>query len=371
MSTLNLIDLRKQFGDVVAVNNVSLAVGDGEFLCILGPSGCGKSTVLRMIGGFEQPTAGDVQIDGESVLHLPPNRRPTAMVFQKYTLWPHMRVYDNIAFGLRLRRISKAEIDREVRGALELVGLSGYDRRYPAQLSGGEQQRVALARALVLKPKILLLDEPFSNLDALLRVRLREELRAIQRRIRITAIFVTHDQEEALSLADRIAVMSKGRIEQLDRPSDIYATPQTLFVADFIGAMNLLSATVDGATLRIGASSLPSPRGLANGAATVAVRPEDVALVSPDRLNGLQGEHIWRGQIIQLSDLGHYRKAFAQVNGLGQLKLYLPKSALVNEGDVVALYPTRYLVYQNDGLPVEVKQPAIGETPIHNWPMAL
>lgn len=370
MSTLTLIDLRKQFGDVVAVNNVNLAVGDGEFLCILGPSGCGKSTVLRMIGGFEQPTAGDVQIDGESVLHLPPNRRPTAMVFQKYTLWPHMRVYDNIAFGLRLRRMSKAEIDRDVQGALDLVGLSDYGKRYPAQLSGGEQQRVALARALVLKPKILLLDEPFSNLDALLRVRLREELRAIQRRIRITAIFVTHDQEEALSLADRIAVMSKGRIEQLDRPSNIYATPQTLFVADFIGAMNLLNATVDGAILRIGAGDLPAPRGLTNGSATVAVRPEDVALISPERLNGVQRAHVWPGQITHLSDLGHYRKAFVQVNGLGQLKLYLPKSAPVNEGDSVALYPTRYLVYQNDGLPLEVKQPAVGETPIHDRPMS-
>ncbi len=359
MSTLTLIDLRKQFGDVVAVNNVNLAVGDGEFLCILGPSGCGKSTVLRMIGGFEQPTAGDVQIDGESVLHLPPNRRPTAMVFQKYTLWPHMRVYDNIAFGLRLRRLPKAQIDREVQDALDLVGLSHYGARCPSRLSGGEQQRVALARALVLKPKILLLDEPFSNLDALLRVRLREELRAIQRRIRITAIFVTHDQEEALSLADRIAVMSKGRIEQLDRPSVIYDMPQTLFVADFIGAMNLLNATVDGSHLRIGASTLPAPRGLANGPATVALRPEDIALVNADRLNGLQNWIVWQGQITQMSDLGHYRKAFAHVNSLGQLKLYLPKSVQVNEGNSVALYPTRYLVYQNDGLPVEEKPPAL------------
>src|SRR5512146_3310861 len=200
MSTLDLINLTKQFGGVTAVDHVNLSVGDGEFVCILGPSGCGKSTTLRMVGGFEEATSGDVQIDGVSVVDMPPNRRPTAMVFQKYTLWPHMRVYDNIAFGLRLRHTPASEIDREVKSSLELVGLSGYSRRYPAQLSGGEQQRVALARALVLRPKILLLDEPFSNLDALLRVRLREELHAIQRRVKITAIFVTHAQEEALSL---------------------------------------------------------------------------------------------------------------------------------------------------------------------------
>src|SRR3954447_15499819 len=177
MATLELVGLTKQFGSgVPAVYDIDLSVGDGEFLCILGPSGCGKSTTLRMMAGFEEPTSGDVLIDGVSVVDLPPNRRPTAMVFQKYTLWPHMRVYDNVAFGLRLRRMPQGEIDREVRQYLELVGLGAYGRRYPAQLSGGEQQRVALARALVLKPKILLLDEPFSNLDALLRVRLREEL---------------------------------------------------------------------------------------------------------------------------------------------------------------------------------------------------
>src|SRR5436305_1454517 len=216
MATLELIGLSKQFGttNAAAVHDVNLNVADGEFVCILGPSGCGKSTTLRMIGGFEEPTSGDVRIDHVSVADMPPNRRPTAMVFQKYTLWPHMRVYDNVAFGLRLRHLPQAEIDREVQGSLEMVGLANYSRRYPAQLSGGEQQRVALARALVLKPKILLLDEPFSNLDALLRVRLREELHAIQRRIHITTVFVTHDQEEALSLADRIAVLSAGHLEQ-------------------------------------------------------------------------------------------------------------------------------------------------------------
>src|SRR5262245_1061978 len=186
------------------------------------------------------------------------------MVFQKYTLWPHMRVYDNIAFGLRLRRLTRAQIDLKVNQSLELVGLPSYGRRYPSQLSGGEQQRIALARALVLEPKILLLDEPFSNLDALLRVRLREELHRIQRQISITAIFVTHDQEEALSLADRIAVMSKGNIEQLDRPGTIYARPATLFVADFIGTMNLLPAVQRDAQIRVAGRPEYSLPGLAD-----------------------------------------------------------------------------------------------------------
>ncbi|MCX6048249.1 MAG: ABC transporter ATP-binding protein [Chloroflexi bacterium] len=352
MATLDLINLRKEFGTVVAVNNINLNVGDGEFLCFLGPSGCGKSTALRMVGGFEEPTSGDVQIDGASVVQMSPNRRPTAMVFQKFTLWPHMRVYDNIAFGLRLRRMPNGEIDKKVNGALEMVGLKAYGKRYPTQLSGGEQQRVALARAIVLEPKILLLDEPFSNLDALLRVRLREELRMIQRNIHITAIFVTHDQEEALSLADRIAVMNKGQIEQLDKPSQIYSSPRTLFVADFIGAMNILPATRAGDHVQIGERGLPAPDGLTNGPLTVAIRPEDIAIVPATSTNN----GTWPGQITQLSDLGHYRKAFVDVAGIGALKLYLPKSTTVDEGDAVTLYPTRYLVYPQDKPPVEVKR---------------
>src|SRR5512135_1920374 len=303
MSTLELVGLTKHFTGVDAVNDVNISVGDGEFVCILGPSGCGKSTTLRMIGGFEEATSGDVRIDGASVVDIPPNRRPTAMVFQKYTLWPHMRVYDNIAFGLRLRHTPNNEIDREVHSSLELVGLSGYERRYPAQLSGGEQQRVALARALVLQPKILLLDEPFSNLDALLRVRLREELHAIQRRVKITAIFVTHDQEEALSLADRIAVMSAGHLEQLDVPSQIYAHPRTLFVADFIGVMNIFFSLQEGEMLRIGQYKLRAPDGLSSGdGLNVAVRPEDLVAGSSVSSNSIPG---WQGTIDQSIDLGH------------------------------------------------------------------
>lgn len=365
MATLELVGLTKQFSgnNVAAVHDVNLSVADGEFVCILGPSGCGKSTTLRMIGGFEEPTSGDVKIDGQSVVDMPPNRRPTAMVFQRYTLWPHMRVYDNIAFGLRLRHLPKAEIDREVHGSLALVGLKGYEQRYPAQLSGGEQQRVALARALVLNPKILLLDEPFSNLDALLRVRLREELHAIQRRVKITAIFVTHDQEEALSLADRIAVMSAGHLEQLDKPSQIYAYPKTLFVADFIGVMNIFDAKRTGATLRIGDYMLKAPGQLiATEGVHVAVRPEDFTFAPPT--TAPSATTMWRGTIDQAIDLGHYRKVLIVVPGLyddqatalaHRLKVYMPKSADAKEGDQISLFPKRYLVYSDHTQPIEVR----------------
>jgi len=362
MSTLELVGLTKHFTGVDAVNDVNISVGDGEFVCILGPSGCGKSTTLRMIGGFEEATSGDVKIDGQSVVDIPPNHRPTAMVFQKYTLWPHMRVYDNIAFGLRLRHTPKAELDRDVLSSLEMVGLKGYERRYPAQLSGGEQQRVALARALVLKPKILLLDEPFSNLDALLRVRLREELHAIQRRIKITAIFVTHDQEEALSLADRIAVMNAGHLEQLDVPSQIYAHPRTLFVADFIGVMNIFSTRRDGNLLRIGRYSLHAPAVLNGGdKLNIAVRPEDLLVVQPDQVT--DPSLLWQGTIDQSIDLGHYRKVLVVVPGLfpdgtadvsRRVKMYTQKSSGDKEGDQVWLYPARYLVYADNAEPIEV-----------------
>jgi putative spermidine/putrescine transport system ATP-binding protein len=362
MSTLTLIDLQKRFGEVTAVQNINLEVKDGEFLCILGPSGCGKSTALRMVAGFEEPSGGDILIDGASVVNLPANRRPTAMVFQKYTLWPHMRVFDNIAFGLKLRNLPKDVIERKVQDALALVSLPNYGRRFPNQLSGGEQQRVALARALVLEPKLLLLDEPFSNLDALLRVRLREELRRIQRQTRITAVFVTHDQEEALSLADRIAVMSKGRIEQLDKPSAIYAHPATLFVADFIGTMNLLPASQSGSEIVVGGHCLAAAHFEAldgahhSGAVTLAIRPEDFALS-----DGADADGAWRGEIEQVIDLGHYRKALVTVAGLPTLKVYLPKARAFSEGEMLALTASRYLVYRDGAAPVEVRQRSAGD----------
>ena len=355
MAVLEIDHLLKKFGGVTAVDSVELTVADGEFVCILGPSGCGKSTLLRMIAGFEQPTSGDIRIDGDSVAALPANKRPTAMVFQKYTLWPHMKVYDNIAFGLQLRKQSSEEIKRHVEESLEMVGLAGYEQRFPAQLSGGQQQRVALARALVLEPKILLLDEPFSSLDAILRVRLREELRRIQRRLHITAIFVTHDQEEALTLADRIAVMSAGRVEQVDAPSSIYANPKTLFVADFIGSMNLIPTQARSGQIAVGSVTVEAPAGIKDGEVTVAIRPEDLAL--------LMGAHdgALRGVVEQISDLGHYRRALLDVDQIGTLKIYLPKSFNPSEGAEVFVYLRRCLVYQNNNAPLEFTRPLPSE----------
>lgn len=351
MAILDLVHLNKQFGRVSAVKDVHFRVNDGEFMCILGPSGCGKSTLLRMIAGFEMPTSGDIRIDNESVAALPANRRPTAMVFQKYTLWPHMKVYDNIAFGLQLRRLPRAEIKRKVEESLALVSLSGYEERYPAQLSGGQQQRVALARALVLEPKILLLDEPFSSLDAILRVRLREELRRIQRRLKITAIFVTHDQEEALTLADRIAVMNAGNIEQLDVPSEIYASPASLFVADFIGAMNLIDGRLEDNHLRIGSFTLEPPASVPSSVVTVAIRPEDIAVLNAPH------PQAWECIVEQVSDLGHYRRALVELPNLQPLKIYLPKSLNVQERAKMYVYPRRYLVYRDGDIPREVNRP--------------
>lgn len=216
MSTLNLINLTKQFGAVTAVDHVNLSVGDGEFVCILGPSGCGKSTTLRMIGGFEEATSGDVQIDGVSVVDLPPNRRPTAMVFQRYTLWPHMRVYDNIAFGLRLRHTPGPQIDQEVHSSLELVGLAGYESRYPAQLSGGEQQRVAIARAVAKRPEILLCDEPTGALDFQTGKLVLEAIATVNRELGTTTAIITHNAPIA-AIGDRVVTLGDGRIVAEER----------------------------------------------------------------------------------------------------------------------------------------------------------
>jgi putative spermidine/putrescine transport system ATP-binding protein len=269
MSVLHIRQVTKTYsGGTKAVDSFSLDVADGELVCLLGPSGSGKSTLLRMVGGFEQPTGGQITIDGEDVTHLPPERRPTGMVFQSHALWSHMNVFKNLAFGLRLRRMPAAVIREKVEAVLELVGLSGYGERATGQLSGGQQQRVALARSLVLEPKILLLDEPFASLDQHLRERLREEVRDIQQRLGITTLFVTHGQDEALSMADRIVVMANGKTEQIDRPNVIYREPQTPFVAGFIGTMNLIEGAVSDGIFMRADFNLP----------LLAVRPEAIDL---------------------------------------------------------------------------------------------
>jgi len=343
MARLELDHLAKRYrgggSGEPAVQELSLDVNDGEFICLLGPSGCGKTTTLRMIGGFLTPDSGDVRIDGASVVKQPPERRPTAMVFQRYALWPHMTVSDNVGFGLQVRRRPRQEVDQRVRQALELVGLHDLGRRYPAQLSGGQQQRVALARALVLEPRILLLDEPLSNLDAQLRIHMRSELTAIQRRVGITTVFVTHDQEEAMSIADRTAVMNAGVLEQVGSPGEIYACPATLFVATFIGTMNLLPGRVEAGRVVAGPfrGTVPDGAALANGQTVVAgVRPEDVIVEERGAGAPAAVEHA--------IDLGHYRRVALRADGQTDLVAFATKSQPIPT-DGCTVRPARMLLY--------------------------
>ncbi|MGW6566195.1 ABC transporter ATP-binding protein [Streptomyces sp. NPDC054975] len=246
-TALQLRGLRRTFGSAVALDGLDLDVAPGELLALLGPSGCGKTTALRVLAGFERPDEGQVLLDGEDIVPVPANRRDTAMVFQSYSLFPHLTAADNVAFGLRMRKVRGAERRARAAELLDLVGLAGHGDRFPHQLSGGQQQRVALARALALRPRLLLLDEPLSALDARVRVTLREEIRRLQLELGITTVFVTHDQEEALSMADRVAVMNGGRLEQCATPTELYERPATDFVAEFIGTMNRVPGrAVDG-----------------------------------------------------------------------------------------------------------------------------
>jgi spermidine/putrescine transport system ATP-binding protein len=278
------IDLRsvtKRFGELVAVDDLSLELAGGEFFTLLGPSGCGKTTTLRMIAGFEQPSEGAIRIEGADVADLPPHKRPTNTVFQSYALFPHMSVEDNVAFGLKRKRVPKVEIRRRVAAELERVGLSGEAKRRPAQLSGGQQQRVALARALVNLPKVLLLDEPLGALDLKLRKGLQIELKRIQREVGITFVYVTHDQEEALTMSDRIAVMNRGQVEQVGVPEDVYERPATTFVAGFIGVSNLMPAVMVGPTevrLDQGATVRATTDCLVGERCHAVVRPEKLRI---------------------------------------------------------------------------------------------
>jgi iron(III) transport system ATP-binding protein len=239
-----LQDIVKRFGTLEAVSHVSLEIKDGELFTLLGPSGCGKTTILRLIGGFHKPDHGEIYFDGKAVTSIPPYERSIGMVFQNYALWPHMTNLDNISYGLKLKKFSRAEVADKVSHALKLVNLVGLENRYPGQLSGGQQQRVALARALVLNPDVLLLDEPLSNLDAKIRIQVRAEIRKLQKELAITTIYVTHDQEEALTLSDRIAVINLGKLQQIGTPRDLYERPENPFVADFIGINNLIPGDV-------------------------------------------------------------------------------------------------------------------------------
>jgi iron(III) transport system ATP-binding protein len=278
-SYLQIANVIKKFGDFTALDDVSIEINEGEFVCFLGPSGCGKTTLLRAIAGLELQTHGRVEQAGRDISDLPPSERDFGIVFQSYALFPNLTVIRNIAYGLENRKLPKAEIDKRVRELLELVGLTGQDDKYPAQLSGGQQQRVALARALATSPGLLLLDEPLSALDARVRVHLRHEIKELQSRLGVTTIMVTHDQEEALTMADRIVVMNQGVIEQVGTPMEIYRHPATAFVADFIGKMNFADGAVSGqGRVRLGEVELTCDTGkLAAGQAVqIAVRPEDI-----------------------------------------------------------------------------------------------
>ena len=273
---LEIRDMTKHYDNGDGVEHINLKIYEGEIVTMLGPSGCGKSTILRTLGGFLDVSDGDILIDGKSIIDLPPEKRPTAMVFQSYNLWTHMTIYENLAFGLKLRKVPKVTIDEEVKKHLALVSMSGCEKKYPTQLSGGQQQRIAIARSLMLKPSVLLLDEPFSALDAKIRQQMREELKKIQSELGITVVFVTHDQEEAMALSHRIVVMNKGVFEQVGAPAEIYDEPASKYVASFIGEMNFVNK--DGKT--------------------IAVRPEDVSIT--------QDIGDINGTVRTIMILGHY-----------------------------------------------------------------
>jgi len=292
---VELKNVTKRFGEFVATQDVNLTVVAGEFLTLLGPSGCGKTTLLRMISGFETPSEGTVWINGEEVTHLPPYRRNVNQVFQSYALFPHLTVEDNISFGLRMQKVPKPERKRRVKEVIDLVSLEGFEARKPSQLSGGQRQRVALARAIVCQPKVLLLDEPLSALDAKLRHAMQVELKRLQKKLGITFVFVTHDQEEALTMSDRIAVVNKGRIEQIGNSADIYHAPRTTFVANFIGKANIFEAKIvgtEGSVTRIRLSTdvevtIPTDGQFAGRTdVLVSIRPEKVSLQKATRPTG-------------------------------------------------------------------------------------
>jgi iron(III) transport system ATP-binding protein len=303
---LSIRGLAKRFGRFTALNDIALDVARGEFVSFLGPSGCGKTTLLRAIAGLDPQDEGRILLDGRDVSRLPPSERDFGIVFQSYALFPNLTVGDNVGYGLVNRNRTRAEIATRVRELLDLVGLPDQGGKYPVQLSGGQQQRVALARALATAPSLLLLDEPLSALDAKVRVRLRDEIKNLQRRLGVTTILVTHDQEEALSMADRIVVMNHGVIEQVGAPSEIYTRPATAFVADFVGTMNFLEAkAIDGDALSVGGLRLVAPgHGIpADGAARVGFRPEDARVSAEAGINGIEAT------IASVSFLGSFVRA--------------------------------------------------------------
>jgi spermidine/putrescine transport system ATP-binding protein len=338
MAGVVLDNISKSFGDVDAVCDLTLEIGDGEFFSLLGPSGCGKTTTLRVVAGFEEPTSGRVFLGDRDVTQVPAHRRPVNTVFQSYALFPHLNVAENVAFGLRFKNVDKSDRAPKVARALELVRLEGLQRRRPSQLSGGQQQRVALARALVLEPAVLLLDEPLGALDARLRRSLQVELKAIQEQVGITFVYVTHDQEEALTMSDRMAVMSEGRVQQLGTPQDVYEEPETTFVADFLGVSNLMPAVAEGdGRVRVGEAVLVAERGdrAARGDVRLTIRPERIRLEPP----GAASANALQGTVRRIVYLGSVTQVFAEVPGGKTLQAAVPAgdSSPPRDGDAVSV----------------------------------
>ncbi|MBW7916008.1 MAG: ABC transporter ATP-binding protein [Trueperaceae bacterium] len=343
---LRLLGLRKEFTSpegtvVVAVDDVTLEVEKGAFVTLLGPSGCGKTTLLRMIAGFEQPTAGEVHFGERRVDQLAPNARDTAMVFQSYAIFPHLNVYDNVAFGLRMQRLARAEVEARVGAVLEQVGLGAMARRSPSQLSGGQQQRVALARCIVMHPKLLLFDEPLSNLDAKLREQMRVEIRELQQRLGITSVYVTHDQVEAMAMSDLVVIMNSGRVEQVGTPQEVYARPNSRFVAGFIGDANFLPAVLlDRRSARVGTTVLPLAdpcHAPAGSQVTVVARPEAMNMT---RSEGAAGP--LHGTVKHVTFLGSLARYVVSVEGLPDMQVDAANPAeagLVPVGAAVTLAP--------------------------------
>ena len=331
---VRLVDVVKKFGDAVAVDHIDLEVRAGEFFSLLGPSGCGKTTTLRMIGGFEQPTSGLIELNGEDVTWLPPYRRNVNTVFQNYALFPHLSIFENVAFGLRRKRVASGEIKCRVTEMLRLVELPGYERRKPTQISGGQAQRVALARALINRPRVLLLDEPLGALDLKLRKQMQVELKRIQQEVGITFIYVTHDQEEAMTMSDRIAVMNHGRYEQLGDPEGLYERPRTRFVAGFLGISNLLPATLDGradgyAVARLGGRQgatesrvrVPATATEGDGPAEIGVRPEKIRLHQAEATIP-SGANRLGGRVVDASYLGVSTSYIVEADTGARLTVY-------------------------------------------------
>ena len=347
---VTLVNLTKRFDEVVAVDEVNLQVTPGEFFSLLGPSGCGKTTTLRMIAGFERPSSGKILLDGADVGSRPAYKRNVNTVFQSYALFPHLRVFDNVAFGLRRAGVPRNDVKRRVADVLEQVELTGLERRKPAQLSGGQQQRVALARALVLRPAVVLLDEPLGALDAKIRRALQVELKSLQEHVGLTFVYVTHDQEEALTMSDRLAVMRNGRVEQLGPPRDVYEEPATTFVADFLGISNLMSANALGSApagtrVRVGELELIAGQGEAgaNGDTKLVIRPERVLLephesTGENRIPGIVERIVYRGsnnQVFVRLTGGDLIQSLVQNAGHGRewasgdaVRVHLPTEAL-------------------------------------------